>query len=196
MSDATRTIAVIDGNSLMHRAFHAIRQPMNAPDGRSTNALFGFFNMFIKMVDTFHPDGVICAFDKGKPRVRMEMLPSYKAQRPPMDPDLRQQFPMVKDLLVGLKVPILEAEGWEGDDILGTLARQGEAAGCDMYLITGDREQELFGRYEENAYMWRMMKLTGHPETYLYEIGGYDHGAMAEPAFHILHQHVKKILGE
>ena len=65
-----------------------------------------------------------------------------------------------------------------------------------LVLITGDREQELFGRYEENAYMWRMMKLTGHPETYLYEIGGYDHGAMAEPAFHILHQHVKKILGE
>ena len=65
-----------------------------------------------------------------------------------------------------------------------------------LVLITGDREQELFGRYEENAYMWRMMKLTGHQETYLYEIGGYDHGAMAEPAFHILHQHVKKILGE
>ena len=65
-----------------------------------------------------------------------------------------------------------------------------------LVLITGDREQELFGRYEENAYMWRMMKLTGHTETYLYEIGGYDHGAMAEPAFHILHQHVKKILGK
>ena len=103
MADTTdspaRTIAVIDGNSLMHRAFHAIRQPMNAPDGRSTNALFGFFNMFIKLVDTFHPDGVICAFDKGKPRVRMEMLPQYKAQRPPMDPALHEQFPMVKELL-------------------------------------------------------------------------------------------------
>lgn len=65
-----------------------------------------------------------------------------------------------------------------------------------LVLITGDREIELFGRYEENAYMWRMMKLAGHPETYLYEIGGYDHGAMAEPAFHILRQHVKRILGE
>lgn len=140
MSDATRTIAVIDGNSLMHRAFHAIRQPMNAPDGRSTGALFGFFNMFIKMVDTFHPDGVICAFDKGKPRVRMEMLPQYKAQRPPMDPALREQFPMVKELLHALDVPVAELEGWEGDDILGTLARRGEAAGFDMYLFTGDRD--------------------------------------------------------
>ncbi|MBM6907257.1 DNA polymerase I [Collinsella intestinalis] len=138
--EARRTFAVIDGNSLMHRAFHAVPPTMNAPDGRPTNAVFGFLNMFLKMVDAFHPDGVAVAFDKGRPRVRMEMLPQYKAQRPPMDPDLRQQFPMVKDLLAGLKVPILEAEGWEGDDILGTLARTGEAAGCDMYLITGDRD--------------------------------------------------------
>ena len=140
MSDATRTIAVIDGNSLMHRAFHAIRQPMNAPDGRATNALFGFFNMFIKMVVTFHPDGIICAFDKGKPRVRMEMLPQYKAQRPPMDPALHEQFPMVKELLRALDVPVAELEGWEGDDILGTLARRGEQAGYDMLLFTGDRD--------------------------------------------------------
>ena len=137
---SARTIAVIDGNSLMHRAFHAIRQPMNAPDGRATNALFGFFNMFIKMVETFHPDGVICAFDKGKPHVRMEMLPQYKAQRPPMDPALHEQFPMVKELLGTLDVPVAELEGWEGDDILGTLARRGEAAGYDMYLFTGDRD--------------------------------------------------------
>ena len=135
-----RTIAVIDGNSLMHRAFHAIRQPMNAPDGRSTNALFGFFNMFIKLVETFNPDGVICAFDKGKPQVRMDMLPQYKAQRPPMDPNLREQFPMVKELLGALDVPVAELEGWEGDDILGTLARRGEAAGYEMYLFTGDRD--------------------------------------------------------
>ena len=140
MSDVARTIAVIDGNSLMHRAFHAIRQPMTAPDGRSTGALFGFFNMFIKMVDTFRPDGVICAFDKGKPRVRMEMLPQYKAQRPPMDPALHEQFPMVKELLRTLDVPVAELEGWEGDDILGTLARRGEAAGYEMLLFTGDRD--------------------------------------------------------
>ncbi len=135
-----RVIAVIDGNSLMHRAFHAIRQPMSAPDGRATNALFGFFNMFIKLVESFKPDGVICAFDKGKPQVRIDMLPQYKAQRPPMDPALHEQFPMVKDLLRSLDVPVVECPGWEGDDILGTLARQGEEAGYDMYLFTGDRD--------------------------------------------------------
>ena len=140
MAEDRRTIAVIDGNSLMHRAFHAIMQPMSAPDGRSTNALFGFFNMFIKLVETFRPDGVICAFDRGKPRIRMEMLPQYKAQRPPMDPSLHEQFPMVKDLLRALDVPVVELEGWEGDDILGTLARRGEEAGYEMYLFTGDRD--------------------------------------------------------
>lgn len=137
---ARRTFAVVDGNSLMHRAFHAVPPTMNAPDGRPTNAVFGFLNMFLKMIDAFHPDGVAVAFDRGKPRVRMEMLPQYKAQRPPMDPDLRQQFPMIKELLGAISVPILEAEGWEGDDILGTVARAGEQAGCDMYLITGDRD--------------------------------------------------------
>ena len=139
-SAARRTFAVIDGNSLMHRAFHAVPPTMNAPDGTPTNAIFGFLNMFLKMIDAFHPDGVVVAFDKGKPRVRMEMLPQYKAQRPPMDPDLRQQFPRVKELLARISVPVLEAEGWEGDDILGTLARAGEAVGCDMLLITGDRD--------------------------------------------------------
>lgn len=140
MSDKRRTFAVIDGNSLMHRAFHAVPPTMNAPDGRPTNAIFGFLNMFLKMIDAFNPDGVVVAFDKGKPRVRMEMLPQYKAQRPPMDPDLHAQFPMIKELLVALNVPILQSEGWEGDDILGTMARLGEQAGCDMLLVTGDRD--------------------------------------------------------
>lgn len=140
MSEKRRTFAVIDGNSLMHRAFHAVPPTMNAPDGRPTNAIFGFLNMFLKMIDAFNPDGVVVAFDKGKPRVRMEMLPQYKAQRPPMDPDLHAQFPMIKELLGALNVPILQSEGWEGDDILGTMARLGEEAGCDMLLVTGDRD--------------------------------------------------------
>lgn len=140
MSEKRRTFAVIDGNSLMHRAFHAVPPTMNAPDGRPTNAIFGFLNMFLKMIDAFNPDGVVVAFDKGRPRVRMEMLPQYKAQRPPMDPDLHAQFPMIKELLAALNVPILQSEGWEGDDILGTMARLGEEAGCDMLLVTGDRD--------------------------------------------------------
>ena len=139
-SEPHRVIAVVDGNSLMHRAFHAIPPTMTAPDGRPTNAIFGFVSMFVKLVEKFHPNGVICAFDKGKPQVRMDMLPQYKAQRPPMDPVLHEQFPMVKELLRTMDVPVVELQGWEGDDILGTLARRGEASGYDMLLVTGDRD--------------------------------------------------------
>lgn len=140
MSDERKTIAVIDGNSLMHRAFHAIPPTMTAADGTPTNAIFGFLSMFLKLYDSFSPDGIACAFDKGKPRVRMEMLPQYKAQRPPMDERLHVQFPRVKELLTALSVPVVELEGWEGDDLLGTLAARGEAEGYDMLLITGDRD--------------------------------------------------------
>ncbi len=135
-----KTVAVVDGNSLMHRAYHGVPPTMNAPDGRPTNAVFGFLNMFLKLVDAFRPDGIVCAFDKGKPAVRMEMLPQYKAQRKPMDDELRVQFPMIHGLLAALNVPVVESEGWEGDDILGTLGVSGEAAGCDMLLVTGDRD--------------------------------------------------------
>ena len=133
-------VTVIDGNSIMHRAFHAIPPQMSAPDGRPTNALFGFVSMFLKMVEEFSPDGVICAFDKGKPERRLELSPEYKAQRPPTDPLLKAQFPLIRDVVAAMGVPVMEAAGWEGDDILGTLARQGEAAGCDVLLVTGDRD--------------------------------------------------------
>ena len=134
------TFAVIDGNSLMHRAFHAVQTPMSAPDGRPTNAIFGFVGMFLRLVEDFRPDGVMVAFDKGRPAVRMEMLPQYKAQRPPRDPMLSEQFPMMRGLLEAMRVPVYAVEGWEGDDLLGTLARQGEELGHRMLLVTGDRD--------------------------------------------------------
>lgn len=141
MADAPRrSVAVIDGNSLMHRAFHAVSANMTAPNGDPTNAVFGFMSMFLKLVQDFHPWGIAVCFDKGRPTVRLEMMPQYKAQRPPMDEALAPQFPMVKDLLAALSVPVVELEGWEGDDLLGTLAREGVEQGFDMYLVTGDRD--------------------------------------------------------
>jgi DNA polymerase-1 len=138
--DQRKTVAVIDGNSLMHRAFHAVPPSMVAPDGTPTNAVFGFVAMFVKLAQDFEPWGIAVCFDKGKPKVRMEMLPQYKAQRPPMDPALRPQFPLVKDLLASMCVPVVELEGWEGDDLLGTLSLEGETQGYDMLLVTGDRD--------------------------------------------------------
>ena len=78
-----KKIAVIDGNSLMHRAYHAVPQTMNAPDGRPTNAVFGFIAMLLKFIDIASPDALICAFDAGRPAFRMEALEQYKSQRPP-----------------------------------------------------------------------------------------------------------------
>ncbi len=135
-----KSIAVIDGNSLIHRAYHAIPPNMMSPQGIHTNAVYGFLSMFMRMISDFHPWGVIVCFDKGKPKVRMEMYPEYKAGRPPQDPELHEQFPLAKELLASLSVPVVELEGWEGDDLLGTLAKQGSEEGYRMLLVTGDRD--------------------------------------------------------
>ena len=136
----SKTVAVIDGNSLMHRAFHAVPPTMNAPDGTPTNAVFGFFSMLLKFIDESNPDAVICAFDAGKPQFRIDALEQYKAQRPPMDNDLRVQFPVVEKLLASMNIPIVKMPGWEGDDILGTVAAQDEALGYKTLLLTGDKD--------------------------------------------------------
>ena len=136
----TRKIAVIDGNSLMHRAYHAVQTPMNAPDGTPTNAVFGFISMLLKFIEVAHPDGIVCAFDAGKPKFRIEALAQYKAQRPPMDEELRVQFPLVETLLSSMNIPVVKVPGWEGDDILGTVAARNEARGDTTLLVTGDKD--------------------------------------------------------
>lgn len=135
-----RKIAVIDGNSLMHRAYHAVPPTMNAPDGTPTNAVFGFISMLLKFVEVASPDAVICAFDAGRPAFRMEALEQYKAQRPPMDEDLKVQFPIIEGLLESMNVPVVRVKGWEGDDILGTIAARDEALGYETLLVTGDKD--------------------------------------------------------
>ena len=135
-----KTVAVIDGNSLIHRAFHAVPPTMNAPDGTPTNAVFGFFSMLLKFIDESQPNAIICAFDAGKPQFRIQALEQYKAQRPPMDDDLRVQFPVVEKLLESMDIPIVKMPGWEGDDILGTVAARDEALGFKTLLLTGDKD--------------------------------------------------------
>ena len=136
----TKKIAVIDGNSLMHRAFHAVPPTMNAPDGTPTNAVFGFISMFLKFYETEKPDAIVCAFDAGRPQFRMEALAQYKAQRPPMDDNLRVQFPVIESLLESMNVPVVKIKGWEGDDILGTVAAMDEKLGYETLLVTGDKD--------------------------------------------------------
>ncbi|MEG2261301.1 MAG: DNA polymerase I [Raoultibacter sp.] len=136
----SKKIAVIDGNSLMHRAYHAVPPSMNAPDGTPTNAVFGFMSMLLKFIETSHPTAIICAFDAGRPAFRMEALKEYKAQRPPMDDDLKVQFPLIETLLQSMNIPVVRIKGWEGDDILGTVAARDEALGYETLLVTGDKD--------------------------------------------------------
>lgn len=140
MPNTTKKIAVIDGNSLMHRAYHAVPLTMNAPDGTPTNAAFGFVSMFVKLYETLHPDAVICAFDAGRPAFRMEALEQYKATRPPMDDALRVQFAVVEGLLDAMNVPVVRIKGWEGDDVLGSIAAMDERLGYETFLVTGDKD--------------------------------------------------------
>ena len=135
-----KKIAVIDGNSLMHRAYHAVPPTMNAPDGTPTNAVFGFCSMLFKFIELAKPDGIVCAFDQGKPKFRMEALEQYKAQRPPMDDELRCQFPIMESLLEAMGIPVVKVPGWEGDDILGTVAARNEALGNETLLVSGDKD--------------------------------------------------------
>lgn len=135
-----KTVAVIDGNSLMHRAYHAVPPTMTAPDGTPTNAAFGFLSMLLKFIEIEQPDALVCAFDKGRPKFRMEALEQYKAQRPPMDEELKAQFPVIENLLAAMNVPVVALPGWEGDDILGTVAARDEELGYRTLLVTGDKD--------------------------------------------------------
>ncbi len=135
-----KTVAVIDGNSLMHRAYHAVPPTMTAPDGTPTNAAFGFLSMLLKFIEMEQPDALVCAFDKGRPKFRMEALEQYKAQRPPMDEELKAQFPVIENLLAAMNVPVVALPGWEGDDILGTVAARDEELGYGTLLVTGDKD--------------------------------------------------------
>ena len=135
-----KKVAVIDGNSLMHRAYHAIPTSMSAPDGTPTNAVFGFLQMLLKFIEDAAPDAVVCAFDAGKPQFRIEVMEQYKAQRPPMDEELHVQFPVIEEVLGSLGIPVVKAKGWEGDDILGTIAKRDEALGYETLLVTGDKD--------------------------------------------------------
>lgn len=139
-SQTQRTVLIIDGNSWLHRAFHAISTPLTAPDGRPTNAVFGFLSILVKTLHEIKPDAVVAAFDAGRPAFRTEVLEQYKMQRPPTDPSLKAQFPLIEGVLESMNIPVVKMKGWEGDDILGTLSREGEEQGYRVYLASGDRD--------------------------------------------------------
>ena len=130
---------LIDGNSQMYRAYHAIRG-LTGPDGRSTNAVFGFITMLRKLVAEQSPALIAAAFDLKGPTFRHELSADYKANRRPMPDDLVEQVPRVHEACAALGVPIVTREGFEADDVIGSLAARAVAAGFDVAVVTGDKD--------------------------------------------------------
>ncbi|WP_304406215.1 DNA polymerase I [uncultured Clostridium sp.] len=132
-------LLILDSNSLLNRAFYAIPTLTNN-EGTHTNAVFGFTNMLFKMKEEIKPDYIVAAFDRKAPTFRHKEYEDYKAGRKKMPPELAEQFPIIKDVLNLLAVNIYEIDGFEADDIIGTLARFAESNGIEVFIVTGDKD--------------------------------------------------------
>jgi DNA polymerase-1 len=132
-------IILIDGNSFCYRAFYAIRE-LRSSKGQPTNAVYGFITMLEKISKELSPDGVAVAFDLKGPTFRHQRYDQYKIQRQPMPDDLIAQMPVIKDVVRAMNIPIFEKEGYEADDVIGTIARLCESAGHEVYIVTSDKD--------------------------------------------------------
>ncbi len=135
-----KKIVIIDGNSLINRAYYAVQRPMITKEGIYTQGIYGFMNMLQKIEADYEPEYLTVAFDLKAPTFRHLEYDAYKAGRKSMPPELAMQMPLLKDVLRALNIEILEMEGYEADDIIGTVARISEDAGIDPYIITGDKD--------------------------------------------------------
>lgn len=134
-----KTLILLDGNGLMHRAFHAFPD-LTTPNGELVNAVYGFTSILLQIINTHNPDYVICAFDLPAPTFRRIKFTDYKAKRSKMDGGLAGQFGRVKEILQAMDIPIFAVEGFEADDVIGTLATQASKEGIKVEVITGDKD--------------------------------------------------------
>ena len=136
-------LMIMDGHAMVHRSFRAISTQRNLTinaTGEDTTGVYGFTNVFLRALQEWNPAYCAIAFDTSAPTFRHLEFEEYKAQRPPSPPELRPQFDRVKQLMAAFGVPVFELEGWEADDVIGTLTRQAEEAGVDSVILTGDRD--------------------------------------------------------
>lgn len=136
-----KRIALIDGNSLINRAYYAMRNPMITREGIYTQGIFGFINMLDKIIKDYQPEYMAIAFDMKAPTFRHSQYDQYKAGRKRMPEELAMEIPILKDILDAMRITRLELEGYEADDIIGTLVRMGEEEGLEPLVFTGDRDQ-------------------------------------------------------
>lgn len=134
-----KKLLILDSNSIINRAFYGVRT-LSAPDGTPTNAVYGFLNILLKLVGDFKPDYILAAFDLKAPTFRHKMYSEYKANRKGMPDDLAIQMPIMKDILSYMNIPILQLEGYEADDIIGTVSRLCGEDNIKCLIATGDRD--------------------------------------------------------
>ena len=154
-SGGSPRLYLIDGSAYVYRAFHAVRGLANSK-GMPTNAVFGFTRMLIKLMQERSPQHVAMFFDAKGPTFRHEMFAEYKANRPPMPDELVVQLPWIKKITAGFNIPVIEMAGYEADDLIGTYARLGEAAGYEIVMITGDKD--FVQLVTDKASIWDPMK--------------------------------------
>jgi len=134
-----KKLILIDGNALLYRSFYAL-PPLTTGEGIPTGGVYGFTRILLKLLREEKPDYLACAFDKGKKTFRHRRWEEYKATRPKTPPALSQQIPLTKDILAGFNVPVFEEEEYEADDLLATLAKEGEKTGLKVEVFTGDKD--------------------------------------------------------
>lgn len=135
-----KELFLLDGSSLLHRAFYALPESLQTSDGEYTNGVFGFTKMLLRLIEEEDPDSLAVAFDLAGPTFRHEEYEDYKANRKETPDKLKPQFGLMKKVLEAFRIPVVEMEGYEADDIVGTLARQAEDEGYYVTIITGDRD--------------------------------------------------------
>ena len=138
-TDMGGKLVLIDGHSILNRAFFGIPDLTNS-EGLHTNAVYGFLNILFKILEEERPDYLTVAFDVHQPTFRHEMYAEYKGTRKPMAEELREQVPLIKEMLTAMGVTIIEQGGYEADDLLGTIAKRSEKEGVEVSVVSGDRD--------------------------------------------------------
>ena len=133
-------LMVLDGTSIVTRAFYGVSSNLTTRTGQPTNAVFGFLNILNKLLDEEQPQALCVTFDRKAPTFRHLAYEGYKAQRKPMPEELASQMPILKEVLSALNIPMYELDGWEADDLIGTISRKCEADGWDCVVVTGDKD--------------------------------------------------------
>jgi len=133
-------LMVLDGNSIVNRAFYGVSQNLTTRDGQPTNAIFGFLNILNRLLDEENPDALCVTFDRKAPTFRHLAYEGYKANRHGMPDELASQMPILKDVLAAMNIPMYEMDGWEADDLIGTISAKDTATGWDTVIVTGDKD--------------------------------------------------------